>query len=130
MFRLTVVEGNQQGQQTEVTQFPFVVGKNLQAQLRLSDAGVWEDHVAIELPKKSAPIVKRLGEGLMSVNADPANEAPLRNGDLITIGGAVLRFELGSVQQKSLLFQNSASWTIVVIVLIVELFLMSLLLGG
>ena len=82
MFCLTVVQGKQQGHSVNIERYPFVIGKNQEAQLRLSDPGIWDDHLAIELTVGESPTIKRIGDGSISVNSDPIENAILRNGDI------------------------------------------------
>jgi hypothetical protein len=127
MFSLTVVNGKQQGQSIQLTKYPFVIGKNQEAQMRLPDVGVWDDHLAIELILGESPTIKRLGEGSININSEPIENSTLRNGDLITIGAAKLRFNSVPAKRKSLLFQNGASWAAMALVVILEIFLVILL---
>lgn len=102
MFRLTVLEGKRRGQHFDITSYPFVVGNNVEADLRMPDLGVWSNHVAIELEAGGEPHLKRLGDGVVSVNADPATFLKLRNGDLIAVGAAVFRFSASPASLKNL----------------------------
>lgn len=127
MFCLTVVKGKQQGRRTELARYPFVVGNNQEAHLRLSDAGVWVDHLAIELLPGKSPSIRRMGDGLVTVNSEAIDQAALHNGDLIAVGGALLKFSSLPVKRKSLIFHSSASWIALIIVVMIELILMFLL---
>jgi hypothetical protein len=127
MFCLTVVQGKQQGHSVSIDRYPFVIGKNQEAQLRLSDPGIWDNHLAIELTVGESPTIKRIGDGSISVNSDPIENATLRNGDIITIGAAQLRFNSAPAKRKSLVFQNSASWIAMILVVILEIFLVILI---
>jgi len=127
MFCLTVVKGKQQGHSIDIKKYPFVIGKNQEAHLRLSDAGIWDDHLAIDLTPGESPTVKRMGDGSVSVNSEPIESMTLRNGDIITIGAAQLRFNSTPAKRKSLVFQNSASWIALILVVILEIFLVILI---
>lgn len=127
MFCLTVVKGKQQGHTVELTKYPFVIGKNKEAHLPLSDAGVWDDHLAIELKLGESPTLRRVGEGSISLNSESIESSTLRNGDIITIGAAQLRFSSAPAKRKSLIFQSSASWIAMVFVVILEILLVILL---
>lgn len=130
MYCLTVVDGKHRGKEIELNRFPFVVGKNREAQLCLSDAGVWEDHLAIELRAGEGPSVRRMGDGLVDVNSEPVERTKLRNGDVITLGAAQLRFGAAPVKRRSLVIHNAVSWLAIACVLVVELFLIFLLKRG
>ncbi len=129
MFRLTVLEGKRRGQHFDIPSYPFVVGNNVEADLRMPDVGVWNNHVAIELEAGGEPHLKRLGEGVVSVNADPATFSKLRNGDLIVVGAAVFRFSLSPAPLKNLGRILVVVWFVVVAVMLLELFCIAFLLG-
>lgn len=129
MFRLTVLEGKRRGQYFDIPSYPFVVGNNVEADLRMPDVGVWNNHVAIELKAGGEPHLKRLGEGVVSVNADPATFSKLRNGDLIVVGAAVFRFSLSPAPLKNLGRIPVVVWFVVGAVMLLELFCIAFLLG-
>lgn len=129
MFRLTVLEGKRRGQHFDIPSYPFVVGNNVEADLRMPDVGVWNNHVAIELEAGGEPHLKRLGEGVVSVNADPATFSKLRNGDLIVVGAAVFRFSLSPAPLKNLGRILVVVWFVVGAVMLLELFCIAFLLG-
>lgn len=124
MFCVTVVEGSEKGKRFDIAAFPFVIGNNTNAELTLTDPGVWPDHIALELPSgNKGPQVSRLGEGTLSVNSEPTDSAPLRNGDLLSVGAALLRFGVAPPKRKSLLLHNTASWMAIATIVILELIL-------
>lgn len=129
MFRLTVLEGKRRGQHFDILSYPFVVGNNVEADLRIPDIGVWSNHVAIELEAGGEPYLKRLGEGMVSVNADPSTFSKLRNGDLIAVGAAVFRFSLSPVSLKNLGRIPVFVWFIVGTVVLLEMFCIVFLFG-
>lgn len=124
MFNLTVVEGKQRGQRVDLKSYPFVIGKNSEAHLKFSEPGVWDNHIAIELSQGKGPELRRLGDGVVSLNSEPIDLSCLRNGDLISFGAVVLRFGLSPVKRKPLSFLNSASWMAIILVGLIELLLM------
>lgn len=121
MFQLEVVEGRQAGEKAAVRAGTFIIGKNPDADLRLADAGVWDDHLAVEWSPGGSPCARRLGEGLISINSQPLESAQLRNGDLIRVGAALLRFAASSVNQKSQAVTSALSWILLGMVLVSEL---------
>ncbi len=129
MFRLTVLEGKRKGQHFDILFYPFVVGNNVEADLRMPDIGVWSNHVAIELEAGGEPHLKRLGEGVVSVNADPVTFSKIHNGDLIAVGAAVFRFSLSPASLKNLGPIPVFVWFIIGAVVLLELFCIAFLLG-
>ena len=129
MFRLTVLEGKRRGQHFDIPSYPFVVGSNVEADLRMPDIGVWSNHAAIELVAAGEPHLKRLGDGMVSVNAEPATFSKLRNGDLIAVGAAVFRFSSSPASLKNLGRIPVFVWLVVGAVVLLELFCVAFLLG-
>ena len=127
MFSLTIVEGRQRGQRVDLNKYPFVIGSNSDAHLKLSEPGVWSNHLVVELADNKGPALRRLGDGTVSLNSDPVEVSVLRNGDLINIGAAVLRFGLSPAKRKPLTFLNSASWTAIIAIVVLEIVLLLLL---
>lgn len=129
MFRLTVLKGKRRGQHFDISSYPFVVGNNVEADLRMSDLGVWSNHAAIELEIGGEPHLKRLGDGVVSINAEPATFSKLRNGDLIAVGAAVFRFSASPSLLKNLGRLPVFVWLIAGVVVLLELFCIAFLLG-
>ena len=129
MFRLTVLEGKRKGQHFDITSYPFVVGNNVEADLRMPDLGVWSNHAAIELEDGGEPHLKRLGDGVVSVNAKPSTFSKLRNGDMIAVGAAVFRFSSSPASLKNLGRLPVLVWFVVGAVVLLELFCIAFLLG-
>lgn len=129
MFRLTVLEGQRRGQHFDIPSYPFVVGSNVEADLRMPDIGVWCNHAAIELEAGGEPHLKRLGDGTVSVNTEPATFSKLRNGDLIAVGAAVFRFSSSPASLKNLGKIPVFVWLVVGAVVLLELFCVAFLLG-
>lgn len=129
MFRLTILEGKRRGQHFDITSYPFVVGSNVEADLRMPDIGVWSNHAAIELESGGEPHLKRLGDGMVSVNAEPATFSKLRNGDLIAVGAVVFCFSSSPASLKNLGWLPVFVWFVVGAVVLLELFCVAFLLG-
>ncbi len=129
MFRLTVLEGKRKGQHFDIASYPFVVGRDVEANLRMPDLGVWGNHVAIELEAGGEPCLKRLSGGMVSVNADPVDSSRLRSGDLIGMGSVILRFSSSPVRLRNLGWLDVSVWFAVGVVVLLELLCFAFLLG-
>lgn len=129
MFRLTVLEGKRRGQHFDISSYPFVIGNNVEADLRMSDLGVWSNHASIELKAGGEPHIRRLGDGVVSVNAEPLVFSKLRNGDLIAVGAAVFRFSSSPASLKNLGNLPVFVWFFIGAVVLLELFCIAFLLG-
>lgn len=129
MFRLTVLEGKRRGQHFDISSYPFVIGNNVEADLRMPDLGVWSNHAAIELKAGGEPHIRRLGDGVVSVNAEPLMFSKLRNGDLIAVGAAVFRFSSSPASLKNLGNLPVFVWFFIGAVVLLELFCIAFLIG-
>ena len=110
MVRLTILSGARAGTVFDSAVLPVVIGRNADASLRLEDAGVWDRHLEISLQKPEGFILAVNPAALATVNGEPARQQRLRNGDLINIGPAKIRFSLGGTRQIDLRPRELATW--------------------
>ena len=110
MVQLKVVSGKQAGTVVEVRKFPFVLGRNSAANLRLEEEGIWERHLELNLQMPGGFVLKVRDEARAAVNDQPVREATLRNGDLIALGPATVRFWLSETRQTSLFPRECLTW--------------------
>ena len=52
-----------------------------------------------------------LSEGAVIVNQDPVESAALKNGDKLTLGGAVIQFWIAPARQRRFQFMEFLVWT-------------------
>lgn len=76
----------------------------------LSDAGVWDQHLQIEFQSGLGFVFTVQGNALTLINGERVETGLLRNGDLIELGSAQLRFWLASSTQKSLCVREVLTW--------------------
>ena len=93
-----------------VRRFPFVIGRAAEAGLPLDEAGVWERHLRIEFQRGAGFTFTAQNDALTLVNGERAESGLLRNGDLIELGSAQLRFWLARSEQKSLVPREALTW--------------------
>lgn len=110
MLRLTILSGSRAGTLFDSAVFPVVIGRNADASLRLDDAGVWDRHLEISLQQPEGFVLSVNPAALATVNGEPARQQRLRNGDLINIGPAKIRFSLGGTRQINLRPRELATW--------------------
>lgn len=93
--------------------FPVPIGRGPDAQLRLEDGGVWDQHLLLELDRRGFSL--KVGpNALARVNGQPVVETPLRNGDTIELGSVKIQFWLSGVQQRGLRLRELASWVAII----------------
>jgi len=110
MVQLKVLSGKQAGSVMVARRFPFIVGRNGSANLRLEEEGVWERHLELDLQMPEGFVLKVHPQARATVNDQPVQQALLRNGDLIGIGTVKIRFWLSETRQKGLRLREFLTW--------------------
>ncbi len=100
MVRLRVLNGSRAGADHTVSQFPCTIGRASNDDLQLTEPGVWENHLQLDLQSPGGFRVSRLGQGRASVNGAEFDELILHNGDVIELGAVKLQFWLAEVRQS------------------------------
>jgi len=90
--------------------FPFRIGRATDADLVAGDEGVWDRHLELAFDPVNGFLLRAEGEALATLNGESFNEAILRNGDLIQIGGLKLRFWLSRTRQTGLGVREWLTW--------------------
>ena len=110
MVQLDVLSGKQAGAVMVSRRLPFIIGRESSANLRLEEKGVWERHVELELRMPEGFVLKVHPHAKATVNDQPVQQALLRNGDLIGIGAARIRFGLSETRQWDLRTREFLTW--------------------
>lgn len=111
MLELHVLTGRQAGGVFSLESFPCRIGRAATAELRLDEAGVWEQHLEIELRGADGIYARLQKPALATVNGAPFEEALLRNGDVLELGSVRLRFWLRPPVQQTFLLRETLTWT-------------------
>jgi pSer/pThr/pTyr-binding forkhead associated (FHA) protein len=110
MVQLNVLSGKQAGAVAVVHHFPFLVGRDPAAHLRLEEDGIWDRHLELDLQIPEGFLLKVHSRARATVNDQPVEKTLLRNGDLIAIGPVRIRFWLGKTRQSSLRTREFLTW--------------------
>ena len=102
MVRLRVLNGSRAGADHTASQFPCTIGRASNDDLQLTDPGVWENHLQLDMQSPGGFRVSRLGQGRASVNGAEFDELILHNGDVI---------ELGAVNCRTFVATNASATT-------------------
>ncbi|HEU6447873.1 MAG TPA: FHA domain-containing protein [Verrucomicrobiae bacterium] len=113
MVQLTVISGKKAGAQVAARRFPFHIGRAAKNQLQLDDDGVWDSHLTIRIQKKEGFTFATTDHAITAVNDEPIESARLRNGDILTIGSAKVRFSLAPPRQRGLRVREFFVWTLI-----------------
>lgn len=109
MVQLQILSGGRAGVIFESSRLPLTIGRSDQADIVLEEPGVWPLHCKIHMCADGLALEVD-PEALASVNGVPVPQALLRNGDTITLGGAMLRFGFTPVRQHSLSLREWLTW--------------------
>jgi len=109
MVQLQILSGGRAGVIFESSHLPLTIGRSEEADIVLEEPGVWPCHCKIHLRAEGLTLEVE-AEALASVNGVPVPQALLRNGDTITLGGALLRFGFTPVRQYRLTLREWLTW--------------------
>ena len=94
MVQLNIISGKMAGNQRVVRHFPFHIGRAPGNDFCLDDAGVWEQHLALDFQKGGGFTLQTAGGAFVAINEQPQTSARLHNGDIISFGSAKIQFWL------------------------------------
>ena len=114
MVQLEKLSGETAGAKWAARRFPVRVGRAAGSDLRLEEAGVWDDHLQIALDPAAGFVLQVHPDALVIINGQPVQSAVLRNGDQIELGAVKLRFWLSEARQHGLGFSESLVWAILI----------------
>ena len=127
MIEIEVIE-NHRGSSREILQhFPAVIGRSSDADVELSVSGVWDRHLEIDLDRSRGFLLRTCEGAWTAVNGSPCQETVLKNGDLIEIGGAKLRFWLRMASQRGFRGREISTWIAFGLIAVGQVFLIYLL---
>jgi len=104
-----------------VRHFPFNIGRSGANDLQLEDEGVWEKHLTLEFQGRKQFSVQTAAGALVALNQESVQSAPLRNGDILSVGSVKLQFWLAPTTQRSLKLRESLVWGLLLVVTAAQL---------
>ncbi len=110
MVQLDIVSGKMAGTAWLARRFPVRIGRSPEADLRLEDDGVWDQHLELSLDRAEGFVLRVQSPAVAAVNDEPIDRARLRNGDAIALGSARLRFWLRPARQSRLWVRETVVW--------------------
>lgn len=120
MVQLRVLNGSRAGTAHTASRFPCTLGRASGDDLQLVEAGVWENHLQLDLRVPDGFRLSRLGQGRASVNGTEFDELTLRNGDVIELGAVKVQFWLAAVQQSDNRARDTLVWIGLVALVLAE----------
>lgn len=121
MVQLRIISGTRAGDLRVIRHFPFRIGRSVENDLCLEDAGVWENHLTLEFQKNEGFILQAAPDAFAAINEEPQTSARLRNGDIISFGSAKIQFWLAAPRQRGLRLQEFFVWALLAAVTILQL---------
>lgn len=121
MIQLNILSGRMAGTSFSARHFPVRIGRGPDADLRLEEAGVWEEHLQISLAGREGFFVETHADALTTVNGQPAKQTALRNGDVIGIGLLKVQFWLTEAPQRGLKARETFIWALIAAVTLTQL---------
>ncbi len=85
--------------------------------------GVWDQHCDILLEPGQGFRLQACPGALTRLNGTPVEGAPLRNGDLIELGSARVRFWLAPMRQRRLWPREALTWVALTLLFALQIFL-------
>ena len=110
MVQLRVLTGSRAGTAQTVSRFPSTIGRSTGDTLQLVEAGVWENHLQLDLQVPAGFRLCRLGQGRASVNGAEFDELVLHNGDVIELGAVKVQFWLAEIRQSDNHARETLVW--------------------
>ena len=111
MVRLCIVSGKHAGTATIAGRFPFRIGRSPRSDFCVEDAGVWDQHLELDVNVRDGFSLSLQGNALATINGQPFQQASLKNGDLIEIGSLKMQFTLSETTQCAFRFREVLTWT-------------------
>jgi len=108
-----------------IGRFPASLGRAPGNGVVLEAPGVWDHHLRFEWVRGDGIHVRAVGEAPLWVNDRAVREARLSSGDILTFGGARVRFQLSPVRIRRRVLATAATWALIVGTLALELWLLN-----
>jgi len=111
VIQLKILSDKMAGTVVVARHFPFRIGRSAAANLRIEDAGIWDEHLILSLNVVGQIEATVQPGALATVNAQSVDHARLQNGDVIQIGAVQLAFELSPARRRSFWAREGLVWT-------------------
>src|SRR5690242_3966658 len=110
MVQLRIVAGKLAGTRQNIRRFPCVIGRSASAHWRLEDAGIWDQHLRLDLEPREGFTATVIEGALATLNGAPLKRAVLHNGDVLECGAAKIQFWLGQTRQRNFQWRETLTW--------------------
>ena len=119
MIQLQTLNGKTAGRQWVARRFPVQIGRGRTCDVSLDEPGVWDRHAEINETGNSF-VVRVHSPALATLNGESLNEQPLRNGDILEMGGVQLRFSLSPTRGRNMVLREAMTWIALALLCVVQ----------
>jgi pSer/pThr/pTyr-binding forkhead associated (FHA) protein len=110
MVQLFFLTGRLAGRNVLVPRLPWRIGRAPDNDTQLNDAGVWDQHLELGLDEEERIVASVRSEAAALVNGANFTSQALRNGDLLELGSAKIRFWLSNPRQYDMRWREIVVW--------------------
>jgi len=122
MVQLHVLNGASAGSKIAPEKFPVSVGRGAANSLAVIEPGVFDKHFEI-LFSRDGYLLEPSSNATVTINGQsPTARVVLRNGDIIGAGYAKIQFWLGAMPQRGLKAREVATWLLILLVGIAQVY--------
>jgi Inner membrane component of T3SS, cytoplasmic domain len=111
MVRLCIVSGQHAGTAMVANRFPFRIGRSPRSDFCVEGAGVWDQHLELDVDVRDGFSISLQGNALATINGLPFQQVRLKNGDFIEIGSLKMQFTLSETTQCAFRLREALTWT-------------------
>lgn len=110
-IRLERVDGTAAGNPIEACRFPFTLGKAKSCDLQIVAKGVWDTHLILDNAGEKGITATPISDALIMINGvSQGKTVRLKDGDLLGLGAAKLRFWLAPLCQTDRSVFDALIW--------------------
>lgn len=128
MLQIRAIAGTRQATVWEAETFPLQIGRSARSDIRLEEAGVWDEHAEVGFDAEEGFLLNGQTGALLRVNGELVEQVRLRNGDIIELGSVKLQCWLSEVKRRNLSWRERFVWFLLFLVTILQLILIGKLL--
>ena len=110
MLQLNILSGKTAGTEWVARRFPVRIGRASGSDLKLEDAGIWDEHLHLDLDPNTGFVLETAPNALATLNGQPLQRAVLHNGDLLELGAVKVQFSLSKTTQSGLRLREVLTW--------------------
>lgn len=110
MIELKIVAGPDSGRRFVFDSLPLRVGRSKEMDLVVAGPGVWDHHLDLQGTSQGRIGIRSQGGASVLVDGEAVTDGPLRNGAVIDLAGARIRFAISPGEQRSLVGRERLFW--------------------